>query len=46
MERQIECQSDVEKKECMSCGEEMREQIPSYAVECERCVNMGDEWLA
>ncbi|MGB8953755.1 MAG: protein YhfH [Tumebacillaceae bacterium] len=42
----MENQVEVEKKECMSCGEEMKEQQQSYALECERCMNQADEWLA
>jgi YhfH-like protein len=42
----MENQMEVEKKECINCGEEMKEQHHSYAQECERCVNLTDEWLA
>jgi transposase len=30
-------------KTCCCCGEEFHERVESYAVICERCVNLWDE---
>jgi YhfH-like protein len=32
------------RKQCCYCGREFDEQTPSYAVICERCVNLQDEY--
>jgi hypothetical protein len=36
--------SDEQRKQCCYCGREFDEQVPSYAVICERCVNIQDEY--
>lgn len=36
--------SDELRKQCCYCGREFDEQAPSYAVICERCVNIQDEY--
>ncbi|CAM3894076.1 protein YhfH [Alicyclobacillus pomorum] len=35
---------DEPRKQCCYCGREFDEQAPSYAVICERCVNIQDEY--
>ena len=35
---------DEPRKQCCYCGREFEEQAPSYAVICEHCVNIQDEY--
>jgi DNA-directed RNA polymerase subunit RPC12/RpoP len=43
MEELHVCEQAETMYECMSCGENLQADFPSYAYECERCLNQSAE---